>query len=494
MSVPASKPLDSPIDAVAWVPGSLTLRGFVQSAGLMSISSLANVARGLISAKVLAVTLGPSPLGILAQLLNFSAFLMTVVPLGLTSGVAKMIAEAQDSEDEINQIVGTSTALALVSGIAAAVVAAPFAINLSGVLTGSARYGVFVVALLASLPFSNLSGVLSYVLQGMSDIRRLTWVNVSVAGGTLALTVPAAFAFGLPGVVGAIVASSVLQAAASLIALRLAYRAHGWRLSGLRFSKKHGRILLSYGSIMLVGGIGMLGSVLVVRTIAIRELGAFENGIYQVAYALSSQYMTVFMAWMSAYVFPRIAGERDERRVGELLNFGLVVNLHLVVPILVAVIALRDPVIRLLFSTAFLPIAPLLPVQVFGDYLKVIGWSFGVVLFARGRTGGHLAAVLAQALAWIVIAMPLIRPLGLGAVVIGYTLSYLTWPLLMYPMARQWFGVRISREGAALTALGVLLLLGASLLPWFVGVALALVMPAILVYSRRRMLINRLSA
>src|SRR5450759_5537052 len=108
--------------------------------------------------------------------------------------------------------------------------------GLSGVLTGSSRYATLVVVLLATMPLSNLSGVLSYVLQGLVEIRRLTWVNVIVAGGTLLVTVPAAFKFGLPGVVSPIFASYVLYAAALLIALRGTYVAHGWRLSGLRFS------------------------------------------------------------------------------------------------------------------------------------------------------------------------------------------------------------------------------------------------------------------
>jgi PST family polysaccharide transporter len=470
----------------------LSLRGFVASAGLLSLSSLANVVRGLVTAKVLAVTLGPSPLGILAQLLNFATFLMTVVPLGLTTGVSRMIAMDQDSEAEVSTTVGTATAIAFASGLVAALAVAPFAGLLSGVLTGSPGYSPYVLLLLATLPLSNLAGVLGYVLQGMADVRRLTWVNVSVAAATLVVTVPAAFAFGLPGVVGAICASSVFHAGAYLLALRSAYRARGWRLSSLRFAWDRAVLLLGYGGILLAGGIATFGSVVLVRTLAVHELGAFQNGIYQVAYALSTQYMAVFMAWMSVYVFPRITAEPDRGRIGRLLNFGLTANLYLVVPVLVGVIALREAVINVLFSPAFQPMAWLLPVQVFGDYLKVLGWSFGIVLFARGHTRAHLVAVLAQAVAWVAVAVPLLRPLGLAAVVVGYAISYLTWPLLMYPMARHWFDVRVSGEAAALAALGVLLLVGATVLPWLAGVALALVLPAILAYKKRSLLLQLL--
>jgi hypothetical protein len=62
----------------------------------------------------------------------------------------------------------------------------------------------------------------------------------------------------------------------------------------------------------------------------------------------------------------------------------------------------------------------------------------------------------------------------------------------MYPMARHWFDVRVSGEAAALAALGVLLLVGATVLPWLAGVALALVLPAILAYKKRSLLLQRL--
>jgi len=319
----------------------------------------------------------------------------------------------------------------------------------------------------------------------------LTWANVIVAAGTLIVTVPAAYEFGLPGVVGALFASSFLSAAAFIGAVHRAYAARRYRLGGLRFSRSRASILLSYGNIMLIGGIAMLGSVLVVRTLAIRELGEFQNGLYQVAYALSSQYMAVYMAWMAGYAFPRIATLLDARHIGAQLNFGLETNLYLVVPLFVGIVALREPLIAILFSPAFVSATPLIPPQVFGDYLKVLGWSFGVSLFARGHPRAHLLAVLAQAAAWVAITLVFLRPIGLAAVVLGYAGSCVLWPALMYPMARHWFGVRLSRQGAFLSALGVGLLIGATFLPTFAGAPLALVMPAVLLYKRRHALIRR---
>src|SRR4030088_2806159 len=92
------------------------LAPFARSAGILSISSLANLVRGLVTAKVLAVALGPSPVGILSRLLNFSSLLITIGPLGLTIGVSKMTAEAELRDDRINRVVGTALTISAVAG------------------------------------------------------------------------------------------------------------------------------------------------------------------------------------------------------------------------------------------------------------------------------------------------------------------------------------------------------------------------------------------
>jgi O-antigen/teichoic acid export membrane protein len=146
-------------------------------------------------------------------------------------------------------------------------------------------------------------------------------------------------------------------------------------------------------------------------------------------------------------------------------------------PVIALVIALRDPLIRLLFAPSFQPAASLISIQALGDYARIIGWSFGVCLFAQGYTRGHLLAVVAQALLWVVVSAPLIPQIGISAIPFGYSISYLAWPALMYPMARQWLGVRIEREPALLCVLGIVILVVVLLSPPLIGVGAAFIMP-----------------
>jgi hypothetical protein len=134
-------------------------------------------------------------------------------------------------------------------------------------------------------------------------------------------------------------------------------------------------------------------------------------------------------------------------------------------------------VVRLLYSPAFLAAAPMLPIQALGDYARVIGWSFGIALFAQGKTRAYLLAMLSQNLLWIVMSSTTLRTLGSAAIAMGYALSSLAWPVLMYPMVRHWFGVRIDGESVLLSMVGLVALVGAVVLPTPAGLLFAATVP-----------------
>ncbi len=59
----------------AELEGRFGLRRFAQTAGVLGISSVANFVRAVITAKLFTVTLGPSTIGVLAQLFKLSALM-----------------------------------------------------------------------------------------------------------------------------------------------------------------------------------------------------------------------------------------------------------------------------------------------------------------------------------------------------------------------------------------------------------------------------------
>jgi len=464
--------------------GRFGLRRFATSAGLLSLTSIANFARAVIAAKLFAITLGPSNVGILAQLLNFSALVSVVVPLGLTTGVAKMVAEGRGDQRHVTRVTITASALALSSALVAAIVLAPAAGQISSALTGSSQYALPILLLVASFPLYNLSAVLAYVLQGLADVRRLTRANIITTALAVGLLVPLTLAYGLNGAIASVLVTSALQALVFGAVLWTAYAARAWRFIQAGFDRALAKQLLAYGGILLLGAVANQSSLLIVRTTTVHSLGQTANGLYQVVFGLSSQYITIFMAWMGAYVFPRLVAEGRAGRLNSLLNSGLRANLALMVPILVISIALRVPLIHVFYSASFVASAPLIPIQALGDYARIVGWSFAVCLFAVGHTRSHLLLIAAQATTWVLLATALVPQWGLVAIPASYALSFLTYPLMGIALTHHWVGARPDRTSILLIAVGLVCILG-SMAPLYLGLVFAPAMPAIVYWLNR---------
>lgn len=466
------------------VEGRFGLRRFTRSAGILSLSSVANFLRAVVTAKLFAVTLGPSAVGILAQLFNFSALAAAILPLGLTTGVAKVVAEGARDERKVSQVIVASTVISLAAGLAAVVILVPLSPQISAGLTGSSRYGPAVLLMVLSFPLYNVAGALGYVLQGLSEIRRLTRANILTAAFALVTLIPLTIAYGLTGAIAATLVTSVTQTVIFGVETWRAYGARMWTLTARAFSRPLAKELLLYGGVLLVASILNWSSVLAVRTLTVRMLGGTANGLYQVVFGLSTQYITIFMTWMGAYVFPRVVAESRSGKLARLLNSGLRANLALMVPILVLSIALREPLIRIFYSQGFVAAAPYIPIQVIGDYLRIVGWSFAVCLFAIGRTRSYLLLMTAQSLVWVAAAAASIPVWGLWAVPASYSISFLTYPVIGIVLARYRAGVAPDRTALALAGVGLLCVLG-SLAPFYAGILLAPAMPAIVYVLNR---------
>jgi O-antigen/teichoic acid export membrane protein len=458
------------------VEGRFGLRRFVESVGVLSLSSVANLARAVITAKLFAVALGPSTVGVLAQFFNFSTLVASLLLLGLTSGVSKMVAEGGQDQRRVNSVIITSSAISFVSGLAGAILLTPVSGLLSTALTGSSRYELPLLLLIWSFPLFNISNVFSFHLQGLAAIGRLTRASVLTTAFAVVALIPMTLAYGLTGAMVSVVATSAAQTAFYGVELWRAYAARAWRFAGAKLSLPVAAQLLRFGGIIMASAVVSWASVLAVRTLTLHTLGPHANGLYQVVFGLSSQYVTVFMVWMGAYVFPRLVSERQSARLGSLLNSGLRANLAIMVPIMVVSIAWRDPLIRIFYSPAFAAAAPLIPLQVFGDYLRIVGWSFAVCLFAVGHSRSHLAVIASQAVVWVAVAALLVPLWGLNAVPLSYAVSFVTYPVLGIALVRHWTGAIPDQRGLLLIALGFICVI-ASAAPFYLGTLVVPVMP-----------------
>jgi O-antigen/teichoic acid export membrane protein len=116
----------------------------------------------------------------------------------------------------------------------------------------------------------------------------------------------------------------------------------------------------------------------------------------------------------------RVGPSPEARR--ELMT-GLRLTVGMGTAAIVAILFLKDVLVRLAYSPAFLDATRLLPVQLFGDFFYFVAFPFTVYALGVSRLRVYLAAWTGYSIVAILASLALIPSLGLMGVPAGYAVS-----------------------------------------------------------------------
>lgn len=241
------------------------------------------------------------------------------------------------------------------------------------------------------------------IINGAQNFRLLARARLAESLFGLAFLVPLALGWHL---LGALYSLALLQIVSLLTTL------WAWRqlappnvpdlADALEPIESASKTLLRFGAASLVGIAIGNGLSLALRRVIIAKLGLDSSGLYQVAYGLTQQYLTLVLGAMSAYSFPAFrAVHRDPVKLAQEVNQTLRGALLIIVPIIAILLVFRQQFIWLLFSKDYLPAGDMLRVQLIGDLFKVMAWALGLPILASGRAGLHISLELLLSCTWL---------------------------------------------------------------------------------------------
>ena len=339
---------------------------------------------GIATQSLLARILAPEGRGLFAICAMFGTLFGTFFALGTDRGAQyQMMARRQS--------VSTSTVI----GIAILLLASGVAIVLGFPLSESSlpffrnadpallRLSMFLIPVVLGTTFLNLQ------LAGLRRFDRLGVVSVIRASIYLLALLALVWFFDL-GVRGAILAMLLSSAVEATLYLRTLYQR-----DGLRFVvPKHSEIrdVLAYGISYYPARIGtsidLQASALFLAAVGTRD----EVGFLAVASALALRLFMISDSFETA-ILPRIAGSENERH--DLVGFSLRLSGGLTAIAALGLCAIAVPLVKLLFSTAYLPAVELIWIMAPGIAL----YSAGKTLMAYFRATDN-AGVCSQAI-WL---------------------------------------------------------------------------------------------
>jgi len=398
----------------------------VRFTAVSGLSFLANMILLIARAKILAFLLGPYGVGVVAQLNNFITLLCTLVSTGIGYGVTNVIASHFDeaSEDYADEV---ASAAALLIIITAVITGGAIAISqpLSALLLGSEDNKRIVLITAVGLPFSYFSFFAESVLQGRKAIPEIARARVVSSFAGLVVIIPLGWYFGVMGAAWGISLSSLIS-----FWVYALYSRQYFCWSRL-WPQKHFSIhkigtILQFGFAMSLIKSANALAVLLVRTQIVRSLGLSANGIYQVIWAISSQFLALVPLSLWAYAYPhltQLATYEEKEQINLELERVLNLGILALIPMIYVIMVARNLVVRLLYTAEFLPATEIMMFQLWGDFFRFIIWWAELPLYAKGKVLFIVAVEVVGNLLYVLMGIFLLSTYGLMGVCMAYTIA-----------------------------------------------------------------------
>ncbi len=405
----------------------------LKSTSILGSVQVIGVIIGVIRAKMLAVLLGPSGIGIFGIYQTTISIISSATGLGLNySGVRDISAAvATDNQNKITRTVLILRRWALVTGLVGMALMLIFSKLLSFLSFGNESYSCGIAAISITLLLSSVTGGMNAELQGMRKIKELAKANI--IGATLGLisTIFICYYLRVRGIVLALLLNYLI------IQIVTWYFARDAKLSNVKLNiqatYKGGLSMAKLGFFMVIAASMNNLFMFAARSFIVQQGGLESVGQFIAAWTISSMYISAIFGAMGADFYPRLCLIKDDHTaVNRLVNEQTEVALLLSVPIIIGLISYIRLVVNIFYSKNFGATIEILSWQLFGDFFKVLGYSIGYILLAQAK--GKL--LILGELLWNIIYLGLIyfgwTYFGIEISGIAFLIAYITHISIIY--------------------------------------------------------------
>lgn len=434
----------------------------MKATALSGASTILNTLIGFIKTKALALILGTAGVGVLGQLNGFFLLLSNFTSLGNNVGVTRYVASyAADGEKEkisrllnsVRLLIGGFVSLCSIVGIL-------FSRALSQWLLNDPSYSLYIIIILAGLPFTVLYNFYRSFFTGLLEIRYFVLSGVLSASLGLLVLLPLVYFYGLDGAVWHIAILGVIAfAAASFFLKRITRKQALATTAGLKIDREISGQILRFGAASLTAATGLYGANLWVRTIIFNTLGQEQAGIYSAMVQMSSLCIMLVLDSISTYCYPRLSGIQDPKEMVNELNQTMRLTLILITPMIALFMLFKDLVIVLSLSRQFLLASPLIGYQLLGDAFKAVGWSIGVSLLPMKRLKAFTIIDVSWSVLFLTVSAIAVPRWGLAGALVAYMLGFIFHVLVNYAYARRSINYSLWPSNRLLLALSMAIII-----------------------------------
>lgn len=403
----------------------------IKTSVLSAISTIIKVIAGFVSIKVVAVYVGPSGLALMGQMQNFISMMSSVASAGVNSGVVKYTAEHYEDEQIKQKIWSSALKISLVLIIPIAIGIIFLADFISMQLLNTAEYSSIFMVFAITVIFFVLNGLLTSILNGQKEIKKLTILNIVGSLFGLAVTILLVTQYEL---YGALIAGIVSQSIVFFITLAFVLKSSWFKLSMFLGSmdKEYRNKLLKYSLMTITYIITSSLSQIYIRHYLGANIGWDEAGYWQAIWRISETYLMLITTTLTIYYLPKLSSIQDKVELRKELLYGYKIIMPIVIVMALGIYIFRDFIISILFSEAFSPMAQLFFYQLIGDVIKIAAWLLGFIMVAKAMTRLSIFSEIFFACSFVGFVVLFVNIYGLIGVTIAFMVNYLIYMIFLY--------------------------------------------------------------
>lgn len=402
----------------------------------------------IVRTKLVAILIGPAGVGLITLYNNTIDFLSQTTQLNLRQSAVRDIAAAASHPQQAATIASVVRRLSLFTGIAGTVIVLALAPLLSRWTFGDTSHTLaFILLSPMMLLLSAASGEWA-VMQGFDKLEALAKSTLYASVAATVIAVPLFIFFRIAGIVPVLISFAVSNC---FFAIYFRVKTPHTKLS-FKAVTRQGREMLALGLYMTLGsGITLLASY-VFSAYLNRTSDASAVGIYQAGFTLVNTYVGMVFAAIATEFYPRLSAVAKSRmRSGTIVSHEMKMVLLVLLPMAPAMIAAKELIINMLYSSGFRDALPYVSIAMVGVPLRGISFCMAYAMLARGDGRIYVLTEAFSAAVYLALNIWGYEQGGYAGLGLAYIGWYGAYTAVVYAVYRFRYGLTTGRGIMALS-------------------------------------------
>ena len=398
----------------------------------------------LVVQNLLAQYTGQAGIAKVGQLRNISSMLMSLTSLGTFNGVVKYVSEYKSDQKNLLKLFSTLYVFSFTASIVIFFILFFWAPYFSNKLFLSDTYVIVFKVMAIAVPFISMNRIFNGVINGISDYKKHTKIEFISHFLAAVLLLVSLYLYSLKGVLVAIALIPIIQFTVLIFIFGKLLKDYV-NFKAITFKIPFFKQLLGFTAMSFVATVLSNYVEIDIRTLILDKISEAEAGSWTAMNSISKIYMQFLIAIFTLYILPKYATINTSFEFRIELKKIYKSLVPLVFAGMILIYLLRNTLIELIFTDAFLGMAILFKWQLAGDFVRFIANVLSYQFLAKKQIKYFIYTQLIGLLMYVMFSRCFLPYFGTEGVVMALFVSNLVYlGAVLFTLRKLFSGQNVS--------------------------------------------------